>query len=112
MKANNIMISPIKMVLYELNDTTADYILCSSKQDVSKYQKSNILGLSFADTLEVKAKRDSRKNMQSKLFPFFQDPMPMRICLFVVTVEILVVLLSLLQFYYILERMICTFGNV
>ncbi len=54
MKAKNVLIAPIKAVLFDLNDMSVDYILCSSEMDVRKYTQNNILGLSFADTIEEK----------------------------------------------------------
>ena len=50
-KARNILISPIKAVLSELDDNTADYILCSSEIDgIEDLGGSNVLGLEFLDT--------------------------------------------------------------
>ena len=50
-KARNILISPIKAVLSELDDNTADYILCSSEIDgIENLGGSNVLGLEFLDT--------------------------------------------------------------
>lgn len=51
-KASNILISPIRAVLNDLEDTTADFILCSSEMIVETGDKQNVLFLSFFDTEE------------------------------------------------------------
>ena len=51
-KADNILISPIRAVLNELEDTTADFILCSSEMVVKTANRKNVLFLSFFDTEE------------------------------------------------------------
>ena len=51
-KAENIIISPIRAVLNDLGDPTADFILCSSERTIETDGRDNVLFLRFADTAE------------------------------------------------------------
>ena len=53
LKAKNVFISPIYAVLPDINDFSADFILCSSEQDIGKIVQSNVFALDFLDTIEV-----------------------------------------------------------
>ena len=51
-RARNILISPVRAVLNDLDDPTADFILCSSETVVSTDGRPNVLFLRFFDTEE------------------------------------------------------------
>lgn len=51
-KTENILISPIRAVLGDLADTTADFILCSADPDICRRQGNNVLAFHFMDTEE------------------------------------------------------------
>lgn len=52
LKADTILISPIREVLNDLTDTTVDYILCSSEMAFETSGSKNVLFLHFFDTEE------------------------------------------------------------
>ena len=52
-KAGNIIISPIRAVLNDLADPTADFVLCSSETIVETDGRENVLFLRFIDTEEI-----------------------------------------------------------
>ena len=51
-RARNILISPIRAVLNDLEDPTVDFILCSTETAVSAARRNNVLLLRFLDTEE------------------------------------------------------------
>lgn len=52
-KARNILISPIRAVMYDIKDPTADFILCTSDERVTVKDGGNVILLRFVDTEEA-----------------------------------------------------------
>lgn len=84
-KADNILISPIRAVLNKLEDTTADFILCSSEMIVETANRKNVLFFSFFDTEEDNPSMSFQYTDAEKIVLFLSRAMPILIFLSAVT---------------------------
>ena len=73
-KAVNILISPIKAVLNDLEDTTIDFILCTSGTVSITEERSNILLLHFADIEEENNPFRFREYHAERIVSFLSRP--------------------------------------
>ena len=70
LKADNIMISPIRAVLNDLDDPTADFVLCSSERTIDTDGRRNVLFLRFADTEEKDDPMHFRRSGAERIVSF------------------------------------------
>ncbi|MCR5174273.1 MAG: hypothetical protein K6C09_06550 [Oscillospiraceae bacterium] len=73
-RAENIIISPIRAVLNDLGDPMADFILCSSERDIRTDGMPNVLFLKFFDTEEENDPQRFRRSDAERIAAFLSRP--------------------------------------